>query len=625
MLIGGVVAIDYFKGTPTEQAETKRKRVFDFEAKDVSSVKIERTNQVFLLEKSGDQWLMKQPLKVRASSSAVNSILDELEFAERKRTITEKELKGTSLAGFGIEKPRVRATLQTKSGPIEFVVGSETPTRDALYVQLQGSQNVLVAPPSIYERLNRPLDGLRDRVVMEFQLATATRFEIRSADRVIEVAKSTTSTNVEPRWALTRPLAARADQRKVSDLLSELNALRVVDFVSEDPKDLHTYQLDEPERELTVWTGESGKTLLLGRALTNNTDRMYAKLKGADSIITIPASSGQRFAVQANDLRDARVLPFAADGVRGIDLIRGTEKISLVRTDSTWRITVPTMVAAENSVVQQLLDHLEGLSAKQFTADVATDLDKYGLAAPTATVSLQDGGTNVLAQLLVGTEDASNAVRFVKRADEPFVYGVGTNVDGWLPASYLPLRSRRLADASANQINKLTVESSLGKVVVERGADKKWRLVEPTEGVLDNDALQRVIDGLGQLQAEEFVHEGRGNLAEYGLDQPEKTITVAFGERSYRLALSKLQGADRRYALWSDPPLVFTMWTSLANTLLKEFVTLPAPALPLATTPTNTPPQTIELAPPSAVPVPTNAPVEKPSAPLPPNAPAEQP
>ena len=349
LLIGGLVALDHYKGTSTEDAETRRKHFLDFQAKDVTSLKIELTNQVFVLEKSGDQWQIKQPLDVRANSSTVSSILDELEFAERSRTITEKELKGANLDEFGLEKPRARATLRTKKGAVGLLVGSETPTKDALYVQVQGQRNVHVASKSIYDRLNRTLDDLRDRIVVDFQPASATRFEIKSADHVIELAKSAATTNTETRWALTRPLAARADPRKVSELLADLNALRVLDFVSEDPKELHAYQLDEPEREVTVWTGESGKTLLLGRTLTNNASKVYAKLKSADSIFTVPASTAQKFAVQANDLRDARVLTFAEDDVRSLELIHGAEKFrsrALIRRGISprqrqWPLSIP--------------------------------------------------------------------------------------------------------------------------------------------------------------------------------------------------------------------------------------------------------------------------------------------
>lgn len=624
LIVGGLVALDHYKGTSTDQAKTNRKRLLDFHAKDVTTLKIELTNRVFLLEKTGELWQVKQPLDVRANAGAVDSILDELEFAERNRTITDKELKGTDLAEFGFETPRAHATLQTKKGAIEVLVGNETPTKDALYVRVQSQKNVLVAPKTIYERIDRKLDDLRDRVVMDFLPASATRIEIKSADRVIELAKTAATTNTETRWMLTRPLAVRADSRKASELLADLNELRVQDFVSEDPKDLHTYQLDEPEHEITVWTGESGKTLTLGRALTNDATKVYAKLKGADSIFTVPAAAAQKFAVQANDLRDAQVLHFAQDAVREIDVIRGSGKISLVHTDANWTITTPVAVPAQDAEVDALLAHLGTLDATQFVADVATDLDKYGLAAPTATVNLLGTGTNMLAQLLVGSENASNAVRFVKRGDEPFVFGVATNIDEWLPRTYLRLRSRLLTDLKTDQITRLTVQKKSGPTVVERGADNKWHLVEPEQGILDNDALQHALDAFAQFRAEDILREGRENLAEYGLDQPEATITASMGVKQYTLAIGKLLGTDFRYALWSDPPLVLTIWTSQANTLIKDIATPPATVAPPpaesapVVTPTNPPPPAVEgVTPPDMEPLSTNAPTPSTNAPAP--------
>src|ERR1035437_6455719 len=504
LVIGGLVALDYYQGTSTQELQAKSKRVLDFQSKDIIGLKIDLTNQVYTLERSGDQLQIKQPLDVRANYGTVSSILDELEFAERNRSITEKELKGLTPKDFGLQNPRVRLTLRNKKGSMILLVGNETPTKDAVYAQLQGKKDLLVVPKSIYERLDRTLDDLRDRTVIDFQPASATRVEIKSSDRVIELAKSAVTTNAEPRWALTRPLAARADPRKVSELLSDLSGLRVSDFVSEDPKDIHTYQLDEPERELTVWTGESGKTLQIGRAPTNDPGKVYAKLKSTDSIYTVPAARVQKFAVQANDLRDAQVLVFSEGDVHGIEVLHGTDKVSLVHTDATWRIAAPVAAAADDTAVQQLLRRLGGLSARQFTADVATDLDKYGLAEPLATVTLRRDGANLLAQLLVGALDASNTVRFVKRVDEPFVYGVETNITAWLPANWLALRARELVDLKPDQITKLTIEKKSGKVTLQRDADKKWKLVEPIQGVIDNDALQRLLDRFAALPAEAF-------------------------------------------------------------------------------------------------------------------------
>jgi hypothetical protein len=587
LVIGGLVALDYYWGTSTRDRAAKSKRILDFQSKDITGLQIDLTNQVYTLERSGDQWQIKQPLDVRASYSTVSSILDELEFAERNRVITGKELTGLVPKDFGLQNPRIRLTLQDKKRSIILLIGNETPTRDAIYVQLQGKKDVLVAPKSIYERVDRTLDDLRDRTVIDFQAASATRIEIKSIDRVIELSKSAITTNAEPRWALTRPLVARADQRKVSELLADLSGLRVTDFVSESPRDIPMYLLDEPEREVTVWTGESGKTLQIGRTSTNDPSKVYAKLKSADSIYTLPTATVQKFAIQANDLRDAQVLAFSESDVHGIEVLHGTDKISLVHTDAAWRIATPVAATADDTAVQQLLRHLGGLNARQFAADVATDLDKYGLAAPMATVSLLGDGTNLLAQLLVGALDPSNTTRFVKRVDEPFVYGVETNIDTWLPANWLSLRARALADLNPDQITKLTIEKKSGKVTLQRDADKKWKLLEPVQGVIDSDALQRLLDEFAALPAEEFVRGGRDNLAEFGLDQPEATLTATAGDKTYTLLLGKSQDAERQYAFWSDPPLVFTIWTSRANTLVRDVITQPNP--PPVSSATNAP------------------------------------
>src|SRR6266446_4746920 len=106
-LVGGFALWDHYKGATTERQLSKSKRIVDFDPKDVMGIDIVRSNQTIILEKSGDNWDLKQPLTARADASAVNSILDELEFAERTRTLAEKELQAVSLADFGLEAPGI--------------------------------------------------------------------------------------------------------------------------------------------------------------------------------------------------------------------------------------------------------------------------------------------------------------------------------------------------------------------------------------------------------------------------------------------------------------------------------------------------------------------------------------
>ena len=451
ILVGGLVVWDHFKGTTTTDRETQNKRILNTDTKQVRHFELVRSNQTIVLEKTGDNWDLRQPsgteiptnLAVRADVSAVSSTLDELEFAVRSRTLTEKDLQGASLASFGLAPARASIKLQTQSGPVTLLIGNETPTKNALYVQVAGQREVCVAPIALYDRAAQSLNALRSRTAIEFTPASVTRLEIKSADRVIELKKSGAN------WTIARPLIARADQDKIGELLGDLGGLRVQDFVSEDPKELHAFHLDEPDREVTIFTGEVGKTLLLGRSPTNDAGKVYAKLKSADSIFTLAVEPVKKFTVQINDLRDPRVLALEPASVKSITLVHGDDKLALHRDADGWKLTAPVAVAAEDTAVNRWVADLVGLRAKRFVADVTTDPQQFGLAVPQTTVTLGGEGTNVLSQLLIGSVDVSNDVRFVKRADEPFIYGVETNALDQPPAALAETLAKKTVIAPA--------------------------------------------------------------------------------------------------------------------------------------------------------------------------------
>jgi len=561
-LVGGLVLWDQYKGTTTERHQLKSKRIVDFDPRDVTGIDLVRSNQTIVLEKTGDNWNLKQPLAARADASAVNSILDELEFAERTRTLTEKELEGVSLTDFGLDAPVIRVTLHSKKRPIGLLIGRETPTKDALYIQVEGRKEVYIGRKSVQERLSETVDAIRSRAAIEFTPPAVTRLEIKAADRIIEVSRAAVTTNVETRWTLTRPLVARANQGKVSELLADLDALRIQDFVSEDPKDVHTYQLDEPDREVTVFAGDTGQTLVLGKPLTNDAAKVYAKLKAGNSIFTVSTDVTKKFAAQINDLRDPRVLTFPEDAVKGIEILRGPDKIALTGDDKGWNITTPIAVAGDTAAIRQFLRDLGSVRATQFVADVATDLDRYGLAAPGMTVSLWGEGTNLLAQLLVGGFDAGSGVRYVKRADEPFVYGVESNALDRIPDNYGVLRTRQIFDLKPDQITKLVA----GNVIVARDAPGKWKLVEPPQGVLNVDGLQNLLALLCRLQGEEFGRARTEQDAGLGA-----TIKVTIGDTTHWLSVAK----DGQAAA-DTCELTFKLSEPVVQTLTKELAAAPA-------------------------------------------------
>ena len=557
-LVGSVVVWDHFKGVTTTHRVSQSKRILTLNTKQVSHFELVNSNQTIVLEKNGDNWDIKQPLAVRADFGAVSSILSELEFAERSRTLTEPDLQGASLADFGLAPPRASIKLQTKSGLITLLIGNATPTKSAVYVQVAGRREVCVVPPGLYERATPSLAALRSRTAIEFTPAAVTRLELKTADRMIELKKN------ESHWTVVRPLAVRADQDKISELLSGLTGLQIQDFVSDDPKDLHNFHLDEPDREVTVWTGEVGKTLLIGRSPTNDPGRVYAKLKNADSIFTLEGEPVKKFAVQINDLRDPQVLAFEPAAVKSITIARGTDSIALQRDAAGWQLTAPVGVPADETAVRRFLADLAGLRAKRFVADVTTDSQQYGLTRPAATVTLTGNGTNVLVQLLVGSVDTTNSLQFAKCSNAEFIYGIATNFLELFPVNYSKLRSRSVFDWKTEQITQLVD----GSVTLAR-AQGQWKLVTPAQGVVDVDAVNALVGVLAKLQAETF---GQPKAEPAPAAGDTTTIRATIGDATHWLTL-----ATNGQASASSVELPFQLPASAVATLLKPVLTAAKP------------------------------------------------
>ncbi len=92
-----------------------------------------------------------------------------------------------------------------------------------------------------------------------------------------------------------------------------------------------------------------------------------------------------------------------------------------------------------------------------------------------------------------------------------------------------------------NQIEALELRRGASAIECRRAAGR-WQVVEPAGGAVPSDLIAALVANLTQLPDVEVVDEGKGNIAQFGLDPPvsqmvltlggEKTVTVRFGSRN---------------------------------------------------------------------------------------------
>ena len=144
-------------------------------------------------------------------------------------------------------------------------------------------------------------------------------------------------------------------------------------------------------------------------------------------------------------------------------------------------------------------------------------------------------------------------------------------------------QSRRLVDSEPRHWNRVIVTNDKGEASYtanpEEVNEQWWRDAVPPEPLMDdNNRFVALLLELSQLRADGFVADVNGDIAEFGLDQPEITAIVysspagGAGQegdgRLFKLSLGKEADAEgSRYARLDDAGPVFLVPARIASAL----------------------------------------------------------
>jgi hypothetical protein len=537
----------------------------------------------------------------------MDGILSGLEFLESRRRLSERAISEAklTLADYGLEKPRASVTLRTPKSESTLFLGNEARQGDALYVQVKGSREVHLVDKYLATRIEKKIEDYRERSLFEFTGDQVQRIELRAAGKLVELARTNQN------WRIVQPLNARADRNKVDEFLRQLASLRADDFLSEDPAASREYGIEEPSQEISVRIEKQDavNTLTFGAKLKSDDKKIAARVKGQNSIVSVPSTFAADAARPLNEFRDRDVAPFAAADIREIEVRNRAATLLLQKTNDQWRIIHPEKVVADNELVDKLLARLSGMQVKEFAADVLTDLDKYGLKAPLGQVVLRDrpgepkvpapaetnappaaasAAATVLLDLAVGKADPVKKIAYVKRADESSIYAVDVADAAALPKSVLELRSRVLFEIKKDAIKSVTVKKGKSTLVMEKTKEGKWRVGEGASGVLNETPWQRLLNRFQRFEVARIEGVALNETAkQQGFDPPAAVLMLTCeveGKTVIQELVIAREVAGTNSLIWKNQLLLTEITRDDFLVLTADFLTKPSSAVS-----TNTP------------------------------------
>ncbi len=581
---GGLYFLIKIKKVPTtEQRVEQERHVVQLKAGEVSAIEIQGLDRNFQFEKRDGKWFFVKPLQVRANGAELEGLLSTIEFLQSRRMLMPEDLAEAkrTLGDYGLEKPRFLARLTARSGEVVIHVGNEARQGDALYIQIDGNPSVYLVSKDLAKRLDKKVEDYRERALFDFPELEVARMEIRNGSAFCEFNKTNGI------WRITQPLGARADASRVNEMIRQLAALRAVDFLSEDPAAAKEYGLEDATQQISVGLerGDVPHVLMLGARLKMDDKKVAARVKGQNSIISIPATYAMGLAAPLAEFRDHTLVTFNPPEVTSIEVRTRQIGFSLERQESGWRLVRPDNRPADAEMVERFLSRLASLQIKEFVADVSTDVEKYGLKPALSSIavrgkSLTDvGATNetVFLDLALGKSDSGRKIVYAQGGGESSVYGLDEAVVNEFPRSTVELLSRVLFQINKEEI--ASIQQKRGKVVqtLQKEASGSWRIQEAPQAVLDETALQTFLNQFERFSVQQIVGTAlNSTIKQYGLDNPLCTLLINHPVENKTLTEEILVGRDtsqkKFYLLWKNQLMVCEISPEMHQILSRDWL-----------------------------------------------------
>jgi hypothetical protein len=364
ILLAVVVALGVFilmwerhQPSSDERAELSDLVLPALDPDDISEVRVEGGETTVRLVRSGEAWRLESPIKFAADPSRVNTLLTTLDNLAADRRLDLDEVQGSD---YGLTEPAYRITLIGPDGEeTVLAVGEETALGSNRAVQVAGEDRIAIVSGWFVSDLDRTVDDWRSRDVVDvFADQVASLEVLRGGDTIRAV-------RVGDQWRLLAPLTDLADRDHVRNVISDLNALRIEEFI-DGAVDLGAMGLDAPEVQVMLirTAGDEPVRLEFGATRTVDGATQVACRRGDFDVFWVNDVARIRLTKAPVLWRSSDVWPFDTWAVDRLEVTADGETVIVDRDTGGW--TLADGGAADYAAVQERLAALAALEATGF-------------------------------------------------------------------------------------------------------------------------------------------------------------------------------------------------------------------------------------------------------------------
>jgi hypothetical protein len=359
----------------------------------------------------------------------------------------------------------------------------------------------------------------------------------------------------EDRWRMVEPITSDVDEAELNGLVSTLESLRNERQVMESADNLQPFGLQQPALTVRFKVGEAWHELLLGDKNPVG-DAYYAKTGESAAVFLIAQGNWTVFNKGVNDLRRRQLLTFEPQSVIGLRVNwQDGSHVAVTRENgTTWKSLEQPEMAIKKSKVDNLLDQLQWMRARDFLADDTAGAAGYGLEPPDVSVNLQlKDNREVTLQL--GKEDQGNKRVNALSSELPAIVQVEGSIVQELPKDLRTLENRSLLEFKSDRVKQVIWKMAETQGHAVHSGDNQWSLQDAAGKEQELKQSWRIRALLWEL--DETSYEQRLNDNPQPPEKPQGTLE--FWDSQAKLG-ALLWGAPAA----ADTPML-TVWKSTGS------------------------------------------------------------
>ncbi len=583
-----------------------------FAAADATSIEIlQRPEQgepvqYRLVKHDGGDWVFEEPFNADAADQTLNGAISAVsrlratEWVEYRRAdglgrfglqfpaleievTTEKVVLAEPATGDDSEEPKPEAAEQTEIERFKFAVSDRGPLSNdsSVYFMLDGGDGVALISKATVAKLTPELEKWRTMDIFTMPIAGATQIRLRTAGGMsAELVK-----DARGQW-IFEETGARAGLSAVKELLDTIAGLKALGFVdAADPGDAK-FGLQSPRTEvvLTLPGRDQPERIVVGNPTDEVSKRVYYLRRGESvSIAKIRAADAALLDRPPTEYLDKQIINVASGAMQRIKVTRpntllgGTEVFSLINTGGTWSLTpegssgADASFSTDSAATAKLATTLSSLIAQRVVSSAGGDVTEYGLGAPSVRVAITHDGPRIIKPQGGGADEDTPAVTIelhVASAAGGYYAKLqgGSSIYQLRKSDYEALvadcHKKTVMGFQQSQATSVAVEDLEGTIRFDQKGDG-WVFAAEPDLPIDSKKVTNLLIQLQDLRLKRYIGYGVDSLAEFGLDAPAKSVTVAADGETIKLLVSAKacpQDADGSvYAVIAGTSDVFIM------------------------------------------------------------------